>query len=68
MITISALKNSKDVYCEKPLTHNIHESVEVIKAVKKYNRIPKQDQCRDHQEFRIACELVRNGVIGKEKC
>ena len=39
VITISALNNKKDVYCEKPLTHNIHESVEVIKAVKKNNRV-----------------------------
>ena len=66
VITISALKNSKDVYCEKPLTHNIHESVEVIKAVKKYNRILQTGSMqRSSSEFRIACELVRNGVIGK---
>ena len=66
VITISALKNNKDVYCEKPLTHNIHESVEVIKAVKKYNRILQTGSMqRSSSEFRIACELVQNGVIGK---
>ena len=68
VITISALKNGKDVYCEKPLTHNIQESVEVIKAVKKYNRILQTGSMqRSSSEFRIACELVRNGVIGKIK-
>ena len=68
VITISALKNGKDVYCEKPLTHNIHESVEVIKAVKKYNRILQTGSMqRSSSEFRISCELVRNGVIGKIK-
>ena len=68
VITISALKNGKDVYCEKPLTHNIYESVEVIKAVKKYNRILQTGSMqRSSSEFRIACELVRNGVIGKIK-
>ena len=68
VITISALKNGKDVYCEKPLTHNIHESVEVIKAVKKYNRILQTGSMqRSSSEFRIACELVRNGIIGKIK-
>ena len=68
VITISALKNGKDVYCEKPLTHNIHESVEVIKAVKKYNRILQTGSMqRSSSEFRISCELVRNCVIGKIK-
>ena len=68
VITISALKNGKDVYCKKPLTHNIHESVEVIKAVKKYNRILQTGSMqRSSSEFRIACELVRKGVIGKIK-
>ncbi len=66
VITISALNNKKDVYCEKPLTHNIHESVEVIKAVNKNNRVLQTGSMqRSSSEFRIACELVRNGVIGK---
>ena len=66
VITISALKNGKDVYCEKPLTHNIHESVEVIKAVKKNDRVLQTGSMqRSSSEFRIACELVRNGIIGK---
>ena len=66
VITISALQNGKDVYCEKPLTHNIHESTEVIKAVKQNNRVLQTGSMqRSSSEFRIACELVRNGVIGK---
>ena len=30
--TLAVLRSGKDVYCEKPLTHNIHEAVEVLKA------------------------------------
>ena len=68
VITISALNNKKDVYCEKPLTHNIHESIEVIKAVKKNGQVLQTGSMqRSSSEFRIACELVRNGVIGKVK-
>ncbi len=65
VITISALDNGKDVYCEKPLTHNIHESVEVMKAVERNKRVLQTGSMqRSSSEFRIACELVRNGVIG----
>ncbi len=39
VITISALNNGKDVYCEKPLTHNVHESIEVMKAVEANRRV-----------------------------
>lgn len=64
--TVAALKAGKDVYCEKPLTHNVHESVEVIKAVKKYKRVLQTGSMqRSMEEFRVACELVRNGAIGK---
>jgi len=66
--TIAALESGKDVYCEKPLTHNVHESVEVMKAVKRNKRVLQTGSMqRSSREFRIACELVRNGVIGEVK-
>ncbi len=61
-----ALRNGKDVYCEKPLTHNIQEAVDIIKSVDKNKRIFQTGSMqRSMKEFRIACELVRNGCIGK---
>jgi predicted dehydrogenase len=37
--TVAALKAGKDVYCEKPLTHNIHEAIVVMDTVKKTGRV-----------------------------
>jgi len=66
IVTLAALRAGKDVYCEKPLTHNIHEAVEVIKSVPSHKRILQTGSMqRSMKEFRVACELVRNGVIGK---
>ena len=63
--TIAALESGKDVYCEKPLTHNIYESTAVIKAVKKNNGVLQTGSMqRSSRNFRVACELVRNGAIG----
>jgi predicted dehydrogenase len=64
--TLAALRAGKDVYCEKPLTHNIHEAIEVLKAVDANQRVLQTGSMqRSMKEFRVACELVRNGVIGK---
>ncbi len=64
--TIAALQSGKDVYCEKPLTHNIHESIAVMDAVKANNRVLQTGSMqRSMREFRVACELVRNGAIRK---
>ena len=66
--TVEAVNSGKDVYCEKPLTHNIHESIEVMKVVDKKDAILQTGSMqRSSREFRVACELVRNGVIGKVK-
>jgi len=66
IVTLSALRHKKDVYCEKPLTHNIHEAIEVIRAVEANQRVLQTGSMqRSSKEFRIACELVQNGVIGK---
>jgi predicted dehydrogenase len=66
LINIGAAKARKDVYSEKPLTLTIDEGRHVIAAVRK-NKIILQTgtQQRSSQRFRLACELVRNGRIGK---
>jgi predicted dehydrogenase len=66
IITLDALKAGKDVYCEKPLTHNISEAVKVMQAVQANGRILQTGSMqRSWNEFHTAAELVRNGVIGK---
>lgn len=68
-IGIAAVKAGKDVYGEKPLTHNVHEALTLTKAVRDSGRIFQtgSQQRSNNKEFRIACELVRNGVIGELK-
>ena len=66
LVILAALRSGKDVYCEKPLTHNIHEAIEVIKGVDANKRVLQTGSMqRSSKEFRVACELVRNGAIGK---
>jgi predicted dehydrogenase len=61
-----SLGKGKDVFCEKPLTHTIQEAIDVMKAVDKNIRVLQTGSMqRSMKEFRIACELVRNGCIGK---
>lgn len=64
-----ACKEKKDVYCEKPLTLTIHEAKLLIDTVRKYERVFQtgSQQRSDNPEFRQACELVRNGRLGKLK-
>ncbi len=65
-IAIAAVRAGKDVYCEKPLTYNIHEAVQLVKEVRKANRVLQTgSQQRSAKEFRVAAELVRNGIIGR---
>ena len=64
--TLAALRAGKDVYCEKPLTHNIHEAVQVMKTVHAKKRVLQTGSMqRSMSEFRVACELALNGVIGR---
>ena len=65
-IAIAAVKAGKDVYCEKPLTYNVREAVELVKAVRQSNRVFQVgSQQRSSKEFRVAAELVRNGILGR---
>lgn len=63
---VAALRAGKDVYCEKPLTHNVHEAITLMKEVDANKRVLQTGSMqRSSKEFRVACELVLNGVIGK---
>lgn len=64
--TIMAAKAGKDIYCQKPLSLTIRDGQEMIKAVRKHNRILQcGSQWRSRPHVRQACELVLNGRIGK---
>jgi predicted dehydrogenase len=67
-IAIAAMKAGKDVYVEKPMTLTVEEGKAMVAAEKKYKRIVQVgSQQRSSQHFRIAANLVRNGLIGEVK-
>jgi predicted dehydrogenase len=66
IISIAAAKASKDIFGEKPLSHNLFEGREICNAVERYGRIWQTGSWqRSLSNFRFGCELVRNGRIGK---
>jgi len=66
LISLAAVRSGRDVYCEKPLTLTIEEGRVLSDAVKRYGRVFQTgSQQRSDHRFRFACELVRNGRIGK---
>lgn len=65
-VNLAALKAGKDVYTEKPMTLTIDEGHHIVEAVKANNRVLQVgSQQRSDAKFRLACELVQNGRIGK---
>ena len=63
---IMAAKAGKDIHAQKPLAYNIAEGRAIVNAVKKHGIVWQTgSQQRSDRRFRFACELVRNGCIGK---
>lgn len=64
--TLEALRNGKDVYCEKPVTHTFYEGQLVCREVTKQQAVFQTgSQQRSSEEFRRAVQLVRSGILGK---
>lgn len=65
---IDAAKAGKDIYCEKPLAHNINEGKAMVTAVQRYDRVFQTGSMqRSNARFYNACQLVQNGYIGDIK-
>ena len=66
LTAIAAMKHGCDVYCEKPMSLTIEEGKAMVKAARKYDRVFQTgSQQRSDARYRLACELVRNGRIGR---
>ena len=66
LVSMAAMQAGKDVYCEKPLTLTIAEGQRLVEVERKTRRVLQTGtQQRSSVHFRLACDLVRNGRIGK---
>jgi predicted dehydrogenase len=63
--TIWACQAGKDVYVEKPCTHNIFEAKQIVAAARKYDRMVQQgSQSRSSPALREGIRKLSEGVIG----
>ena len=68
LVTIWACQAGKDVYIEKPASHNIWEGRKMVEAARKYNRIVQiGTQKRSSEAHPAAFEWIKEGHIGKIK-
>lgn len=68
LVCIEAARHKKDIYCEKPLTWSLGEGQAVVKAVIANQCIMQMGSMqRSGKDFKLACELVRNGYLGRIK-
>lgn len=65
-ISLMAARAGKDICCEKPLTLSIEEGTNLRKVVAETGRVFRTDsEFRSLSQSHRACEIVRNGLIGK---
>lgn len=64
--TIWACQAGKDVYVEKPASHNVFEGRKMVEAARKYKRIVQHGtQCRSSPNIRQGIQKLKEGVIGR---
>lgn len=68
LISIWACQAGKDVYVEKPVSHNVSEGRKIVEAARKYNRIVQTGtQCRSQEGMREMMQYLHEGKLGKIK-
>jgi predicted dehydrogenase len=68
LMAIWAMQAGKDVYVEKPVSHNVSEGRRAVEAARKYKRICQTGtQCRSNPGMRELIEYVKSGKIGQVK-
>jgi predicted dehydrogenase len=68
LITIWACQAGKDVYVEKPMSHNIHEGRIAVETARKYKRVVQHGtQSRSDKGWAQVAALVKSGKLGKLK-
>lgn len=66
LATVWACQAGKDVYVEKPASHNVFEGIKMVEAARKYQRMVQiGSQGRSASHKIQAVQLLRDGVIGK---
>jgi predicted dehydrogenase len=66
LMTIWACQAGKDVYVEKPCSHDIHEGRIAVETARKYNRIVQHGtQSRSSLQWANVAEVVKSGKLGK---
>jgi predicted dehydrogenase len=66
LAAIWALQNGKDVYVEKPVSHNVSEGRRIVEMARKYNRICQTGtQSRSSTGMREAMAFLHEGKLGK---
>jgi predicted dehydrogenase len=68
LITVWACQAGKDVYVEKPVSHNVWEGRKAVEAARKYKRIVQTGtQSRSSHGIKEAAAWVQAGNLGKIK-
>ena len=68
LITVWSCQAGKDVYVEKPVSHNVFEGRQCVEAARKYNRIVQAGtQSRSMGSYPEAWAWLREGHLGKIK-
>jgi len=67
LITIEAMKNGKDVYCEKPECLTIREGRRMVETARRYGRVFSGGSQRVWGDYNWYHRMVRGGAIGEVK-